>query len=102
MGHTEELAYIFENGNYGTDEDYLVRRRFVRMIANFVISSNPTPSDDPLLQNVQWVPNSEFRNNIYQLDISEDLKIITNPHQNISKFWTQLFENRGKPPFSTY
>lgn len=72
------------------------------MIANFVQIGNPTPSYDPLLQEIQWKPNSEWDHEMYQLDIKSDLKLVSNPHAETMGFWSKLFEKRGHPPYSTF
>lgn len=101
-GHTEDLSYIFDIGLEGTEQDYLVRKRFVRMVANFAATGNPTPSIDPLLNNIQWTPNDKYSHYIYQINIDEKLSMIRNPHQEISHFWRTLFEIKGYPPYSTF
>lgn len=101
-GHSEDLPYLFETGKTGTQKDYLVRQRFVRMIANFATMGNPTPSNDPLLNFVQWRANDEFTPQLNCLDIDEDLKMLINPREEIFNFWVQLFKEHGQPPYSTF
>lgn len=101
-GHCEDLYYLFDYGKKGTEQDYLVRKRFIRMIANFAAASNPTPANDPLLQHTIWTPNDLWTEGIHQLNIDTDLKMTINPHHETMSFWTTLFEEKGHPPFNTY
>lgn len=101
-GHNEDLSYIFDTGLKGTDQDYLVRKRMVRMIANFAGFGNPTPGNDPLIPFPQWTANDEYTHYIYQMDLNSKFSMIRNPHQELSHFWRHLFEEAGNPPYSTY
>lgn len=101
-GHTEDLSYLFETGHSGTRQDYLVRKRFVKMVSNFATIFNPTPADDPLLQHIYWKPNTENTVDMYQMNINADLRMVTNPFPTVMSFWTRLFEQKGHPPYSTF
>ncbi|XP_054282532.1 esterase B1-like [Macrosteles quadrilineatus] len=83
VSHTEELNYLFINeDNRKTLEEnsneYITRRRMVKMWTNFAKHGTPTIGPDPLLQNVHWLPAKKGGTNHLQIDvnltmISEDL-----------------------------
>lgn len=102
VGHCEDLSYLFENGNKGTEQDFLVRKRFVKMVANFAYTGNPTPNDDSLLQHIFWKPNTDYTESIYQMDINKNLNMLTNPRKDTFDFWVKLFDEKGLPPYSTF
>ncbi|XP_050072194.1 carboxylesterase 4A-like [Anopheles maculipalpis] len=58
--HTDELPYLFNIPSAMLEpvspdsHANTVSSRVVRMWANFARTGNPTPTQDPLLQNVQW------------------------------------------------
>lgn len=101
MGHTEDLGYLFDFGYEGTDLDYLIRKRYVRLITNFVKTRNPTPIKDSLLLNLEW-PANRRSSDIKQLNITSAFTILTNPNKDNMNFWTSTFEKSGFPPFNTY
>lgn len=68
---------------------------------NIYFFRNPTPSKENLLQNIQW-PQTNIGNKFSALDIGNNLKIIKNPHKDVSDFYDPLYVKYGKPPFDTY
>lgn len=101
VGHNEDLGYIFNFQHTGSETDYLVRQRFVRFIANFAKTGNPTPVRDSLLENVEWPANTGSAD-IKQLNINNTFEIVTNPYNANMVFWRNTFAQSGIPPFDTY
>lgn len=64
--------------------------------------SDPTPTRDPLMENVRW-PTARSNGNEYlsYLDIGKHLVVKTGIFKNIP-FWQKLFKKFGNPPYSTY
>ncbi|PSN30761.1 hypothetical protein C0J52_25602 [Blattella germanica] len=87
-GHADDLAYLFYFSalhaviKNGTPE-YTTSSRMVRI--------NPTPSIDPLLQNLTWPPvtSSSFQ----YMSIDTDLSIKENLNDGHGLWWEQLYEN---------
>lgn len=101
VGHTEDLGYLFDYGKNGTQTDYLVRDRYVRLVANFAKCGNPTPKKDSLLENIVW-PANQGSSVIQQLNITASLQIVTNPFQANMDFWKRYYDKYGKAPLDTY
>lgn len=101
VGHTEDLGYIFDFGKEGTKVDYLVRNRFVRLLTNFAKYRNPTPRKDNLLNHFYWPANSGVTN-VVQLNITDELQLVTGSNSNNMDFWEDIFEKNGSPPFDTF
>ncbi|XP_072386354.1 juvenile hormone esterase-like [Diabrotica undecimpunctata] len=104
VGHSEDLAYIFDYNIKGSEEDYLTRKRVVKLWANFIKYGNPTPKRESLLQNVIWPENSviEKAENLEFLEINTDLKMKGIPNDDKILFWNDLYRKYGRPPYSTY
>nr|XP_023018925.1 venom carboxylesterase-6-like [Leptinotarsa decemlineata] len=102
VGHTEDLAYIFDFGHSGSSDDLLVRSRMVKMWTNFAKTGNPTPVVDPLLQNISWTANNSQNSDVNRLEISNNLTCTFNPNAKNINFWRDLFAKNGISPFSTY
>ncbi|CAG9856745.1 unnamed protein product [Phyllotreta striolata] len=101
VGHTEDLGYLFDLGFKGSDQDYLVRNRMVRMWTNFVKTGNPTPTQDRLLQNVKWPANTGSEDLQY-LEINEDLTVTGLPNADNMNYWRNMYKNYGRQPFHTF
>lgn len=101
VGHTEDLAYVFDFGREGSKTDYLVRDRFVRLITNFAKYRNPTPWKDKLLNDLYW-PANFIIGNIKQLKITDGLQVDVNPNNSNMEFWRDIAEKQGTPPFDTF
>ncbi|KAK4881475.1 hypothetical protein RN001_004794 [Aquatica leii] len=106
VGHADELNYLFKKEQYPGKPiafDLLTRRRLVRLWTNFAKTGNPTPSRDPLLQNVTWsLSNADKSCNLRYLNINRSLTNMDNPKWTSFKFWKKLFKDYGNPPYSTY
>lgn len=103
VGHCEDLYYLFDFGHSGSEKDYLVRNRLIRLVANFAKYRNPTPSNEDLLKNFYWpanfmVPDNEIR----QVNITDEFKIVQNPNSANMEFWNNIFGLLGQFPLDTY
>jgi Carboxylesterase family len=74
----------FNNPVPSHDHAYTVRRRFLRMVINFARTGNPTPSREPLLQNIQWPQVSD---DLDFLDIGHNLTVGTHPNKERFDLW---------------
>ncbi|CAG9856746.1 unnamed protein product [Phyllotreta striolata] len=101
VGHTEDLGYLFDLGYKGSERDYLVRNRMVRMWTNFVKTGNPTPAEDSLLQNVKWPANTGTKVLQY-LEINDDLTVTGLPNADNMNHWSNMYKIYGRPPFHTF
>ncbi|KAK9687536.1 Carboxylesterase family [Popillia japonica] len=99
VGHAGELPYIF-NSPYDNPNDIITKTRMVRMWTNFAKTANPTPSDDPVLDN-HVLPTVTPRTFNY-IDIDNNLTIGQNPNKADIDFWSNLFKEFANPPFMTY
>ncbi|VEN60657.1 unnamed protein product [Callosobruchus maculatus] len=102
VAHTEDVGYIFDFKHQGSEADYQVRNRMVRMWANFAKTGNPTPEDDKLLNGVKWTPNTKGDHHLKTLVIDEDLHIENNFASEDIRFWDRIFKLYGTRPYSTY
>ncbi|XP_072386373.1 juvenile hormone esterase-like [Diabrotica undecimpunctata] len=104
VGHTEDLGYLFDFGHKGSEADYLTRSRTVKLWTNFIKQGNPTPSKDSLLQNVTWPANSKVStaDRLKYLEINKSLKVVGLPNSSKIKFWNNMYQEYGYPPYSTY
>nr|WEQ60882.1 venom carboxylesterase [Phaedon brassicae] len=107
--HGEELFYIFRRTLNGYDnsnlsqypaEDVLTLKRMTKLWTNFAKYMNPTPIEDPLLQNITW-PKME-PDNINFVDVRKDLKIETELKKGRYSKWRQLFDTYAIPPLVTF
>ncbi|CAH1119276.1 unnamed protein product [Phaedon cochleariae] len=100
VGHSEDLGYVFRSYiKSNSSHDYLVGRRMVRMITNFVKYSNPTPKEDELLQNTIWPLSTALPNNLVFLKIGYDLEIALNPFHKNMRLFDDIFRTYGTPPY---
>ncbi|XP_056644900.1 juvenile hormone esterase-like isoform X2 [Diorhabda sublineata] len=91
--HADELGYLF---NISSADDYLQKgpteilavRRLVKLWTNFAKYGNPTPEGNDL--NVTWKPIDE--ENLYFLDIGEELALDNNPVPERMKIWKEIFQ----------
>lgn len=103
VGHCEDLYYLFDYGHSGSDTDYLVRYRLIRLISNFAKYRNPTPTNDFLLGNFNWPANFMVADNeIKQVNITDEFKIVENPDNANMGFWKIIFDLLGQFPLDTY
>jgi carboxylesterase type B len=104
VGHTEELGYLFDFGIEGSDADYLTRNRMVKLWTNFCKYGNPTPKNDPLLNNVIWPANGQVSSieDLKFLEVDTTLSVTGIPNQSNMLYWDNLYNKYGRPPYSTY
>ncbi|KAJ8968659.1 hypothetical protein NQ314_002182, partial [Rhamnusium bicolor] len=103
VSHGEELPYFWRRSSNipdPSDSDLITRQRLIRLWTNFAKTSNPTPKQDELLQNIIW-PTSIFKNMTY-LDIGKNLKLYSDMKNYNIQFWKDLYNNNGYPPYDTY
>lgn len=101
VGHNEDLGYLFDFGYPGSQKDYLIRDRFVRLLINFAKYHNPTAKKDTVLQNIEWVANS-VGTNIKLLNITDNMNLVTNPYSGNVNFWRNLFDTYAQASIDTY
>ncbi|XP_018579198.1 esterase FE4-like [Anoplophora glabripennis] len=103
-GHGEETSYLFRTyPNFTVSpDDIRTRSRMVKLWTNFAKFLLPTPSIDPLLENVIWLPSNVIPNNELYLDIDKDVEIKLNPFNKRMKFWDGIYKKYGDPPYDTY
>ncbi|KAL1509695.1 hypothetical protein ABEB36_004397 [Hypothenemus hampei] len=101
VAHAEELKY-----NWGTvpldqlnELDQTVHNRMMKLWTNFVKYLDPTPTPDPLLQNLTWEKVSETYN---FLNINASLSLEVNPKNKFFIGWNEVFEDFAQRPFKTY
>lgn len=103
VGHTEDLYYLLDFGHEGSETDYMVRNRVVRLISNFAKYRNPTPTNDDILENLKWPANFKVSDNeIMQVNITQEFKIVTNPNYHNMEFWKNVFDKYGHYALDTY
>ncbi|XP_076264549.1 esterase FE4-like isoform X1 [Rhynchophorus ferrugineus] len=110
--HGEEQNYIFSRwySNEVPDNtdlsnfpqtDINVHSRFMTLFTNFAKHLNPTPKEDPILENVIW-PTVRSDNFVY-LDIGENLVVKNGyPKSDMYIFWNELYKNYGSRPFDSF
>ncbi|KAJ8984447.1 hypothetical protein NQ317_012511 [Molorchus minor] len=93
VGHAEDLGYLFTTDYTNvSDSDILTRSRLVKLWTNFAKYSNPTPTEDPLLQNVTWIPSGSTAASLNYLDIDTDLEVLQNPFEENMSFYDGIYE----------
>nr|QYA71948.1 carboxylesterase [Anoplophora glabripennis]QYA72000.1 carboxylesterase [Anoplophora glabripennis] len=103
VGHGEELHYLWRgssNLQNPPKADLLIRQRLIKLWTNFAKTLNPTPTEDPVLQNVTWTPATPQTQ--YYLDIGQNLTIETNLSMYSIDWWRELYNEYGNPPYDTY
>uniref|UniRef100_A0A8W7MWB8 Carboxylic ester hydrolase n=1 Tax=Anopheles atroparvus TaxID=41427 RepID=A0A8W7MWB8_ANOAO len=102
--HTDELPYQFHiqaamlEAVSPTSHAHTVSSRVVRMWANFARTGNPTPSQEALLQNVQW-PVARSDGSGY-LSIGHDLLASQQtPNPSRMSLWYNLQQTYANAPF---
>ncbi|CAH0563887.1 unnamed protein product [Brassicogethes aeneus] len=102
VSHSEDLWYMWSHKNLPEKkgDDLVMSKRLTRMWGNFVKYSNPTPFEEPLLNNTIW-PLAQ-PNNLVQLNINLDLTIESDYRNDYVRFWEYLYRKYGKRPFKTY
>ncbi|CAD0204073.1 unnamed protein product [Chrysodeixis includens] len=82
--HSDELAYLFYDGNL-EGEDGVMQRRLLKLWTNFVKHLNPSYQSD-----VSWEPSRP--DNYRLLDIGADVKMIDYPHSKVMQMWDDIYE----------
>nr|XP_023026553.1 venom carboxylesterase-6-like [Leptinotarsa decemlineata] len=107
--HGEELYYIFKrkmNSYDNTDlsifseADVLTQKRMVKIWTNFAKYMNPTPTKDPLLQNISW-PKMDTDETPF-VNIANDLSIQSEVKNGRYLKWIQIFEEYAKHPLIVF
>ncbi|KAH0819979.1 hypothetical protein GEV33_002811 [Tenebrio molitor] len=98
--HSEELGYYWRSKHDpASDHDLVIRSRMVALWTNFIKHGNPTPTNDPILQNTIWSP---LGNDLTYLDIGEHLVLTKSPEKDNMAFWDDFYAEYGNPPYGTY
>ncbi|KAJ4447025.1 hypothetical protein ANN_09013 [Periplaneta americana] len=96
--HGEDLIYLFPNEEEKILEpnstDMLTSKRILKYWTNFATTGSPTPTKDPLLQNITWQPVTKSASPY--LDINVNLTIKHDLNNGSLKFWKKLFETNSK------
>jgi len=104
VAHAQEVAYQFNisTTHIATPQDFLTRKRFVKLWANFAKTSDPTPNDESqeLLQYVKWDPISE--NNMNYLDIDKNLELKPSHRVFDMYFWDNIWQSYSYRPYNSY
>ncbi|XP_050358467.1 juvenile hormone esterase-like isoform X2 [Nymphalis io] len=91
-GHVNEVGYLFKNDLQKnvepTPQDVKMRERLLRLWTNFAKSGNPTPDENHYLP-VTWLPVT--KDNLYYLNIGNELSLDSNPDQEKMEFWDELY-----------
>ncbi|XP_056641960.1 juvenile hormone esterase-like [Diorhabda sublineata] len=103
VGHTEDLRYMWDDGSNSDlskfpEEDQLMLHRYVTMWTNFVKYFNPTPENDPLLDNMIWTTTEP--NTMKYLNINSTFKMRTHPRQYSEV--KQVIETYMQPPYTVF
>jgi carboxylesterase type B len=85
----DDAMYIFRMNRQTNpvplhDHAHTVQLRFIRMIVNFAWTGHPTPTPEPLMQNIRW---PEVTENLDFLDIGEDLVVGMHPNKERFDLW---------------
>ncbi|KAJ8707770.1 hypothetical protein PYW07_011447 [Mythimna separata] len=90
--HMDELGYLFKNDLQKDVEpttlDIKMRERMLRLWTNFAKGGNPTPDENHYLT-VTWLPVT--KDNMYYLNIGQELSLETNPDKEKMEFWDNLY-----------
>ncbi|XP_069682965.1 juvenile hormone esterase-like isoform X2 [Periplaneta americana] len=96
--HGEDLIYLFPNEEEKILEpnstDMLTSKRILKYWTNFATTGSPTPTKDPLLQNITWQPVTKSASPY--LGINVNLTIKHDLNNGSLKFWKKLFETNSK------
>ncbi|KAL3278472.1 hypothetical protein HHI36_013791 [Cryptolaemus montrouzieri] len=102
VAHGEEVGYLFRNNITANVTDALTRSRMIKLWTNFAKFQNPTPYQDPLLQNQIWQPIDPNSTDVNYFNIDYDLTSSINPRNSSMEFWTKIYRRYGEPPYDTY
>ncbi|XP_035774125.1 neuroligin-4, Y-linked-like [Anopheles albimanus] len=102
--HADDLCYLFECKSLlvgeipPTSHAITVRSRMLRLWTNFAKYGNPTPTVDPLLQNINWSPIAGGTVNV-ALNIEQNLVPGPNPVASRYHLWQDLAQRYGNNIF---
>ncbi|ETN67857.1 carboxylesterase, alpha esterase [Anopheles darlingi] len=102
--HGDDLCYLFDTKSIllgpisPTSHAITVRNRMLRMWTNFAKYGNPTPTADPLLQNINWPPIASGTVNAV-LNIAQNLVPGPNPVASRYNLWQDLAQRYGNNIF---
>ncbi|XP_050085192.1 juvenile hormone esterase-like [Anopheles aquasalis] len=102
--HGDDLCYLFEPKSLSvgaippTSHAITVRNRMLRLWTNFAKYGNPTPTVDPLLQNINWSPIASGTVNV-ALNIAQNLVPGPNPVASRYNLWQDLAQRYGNNIF---
>ncbi|XP_035774123.1 LOW QUALITY PROTEIN: neuroligin-4, Y-linked-like [Anopheles albimanus] len=102
--HADDLCYLFEPKSLvvgeipPTSHAITVRNRMLRLWTNFAKYGNPTPTVDPLLQNINWSPIAGGTVNV-ALNIEQNLVPGPNPVASRYHLWQDLAQRYGNNIF---
>lgn len=91
--HADENGYLFSSTRINNDlpadsTAAIVRRRMLRLWANFARTGNPTPEDDSLL-GIHWKPYTEQERNY--LEIGPELRPGKDLYASRFAFWEEFY-----------
>ncbi|CAH1112876.1 unnamed protein product [Psylliodes chrysocephalus] len=103
VAHMEDLHYWWQFRNNEDlskfpKNDQFMMKRFLTLWTNFIKYLNPTPSPDPLLENIVW-PKSNPENLTY-LNINSTLEVRSNPR--VYRYVKPIIEKYMEEPFAQF
>ncbi|XP_066255175.1 uncharacterized protein [Euwallacea similis] len=101
-GHAEELFYLFKQPGQYSDKDLVVSKKLVKLWTNFAKTFNPTPAQDPLLDNITWPKVDPNSGNLDFIWLNYTLSPDVNPDQESYQFFNKLFDKYGRGSYTTY
>ncbi|CAG9835474.1 unnamed protein product [Diabrotica balteata] len=88
--HGEDVPIIWNYRNFSSPSDtYMIKKIFTKTWSNFAATGNPTPGNDPVLNNITWPPITD-NNNIPYLSLGEEIKVKYNYRKKYVEFWDNL------------
>ncbi|XP_019879234.2 juvenile hormone esterase-like [Aethina tumida] len=105
VGHAEELRYLFKSNETNIDSsDQRTIQRMTTMWTNFAKFGTPTPEEDSLFDNVIWEParTSNASSGLKYLNIDVNLTLGVNPNDEAIRFYQDLYNEYGNPPYTSY
>ncbi|XP_049825198.1 uncharacterized protein LOC109604446 [Aethina tumida] len=105
VGHAEELRYLFKGNETNINaSDQRTIQRMTTMWTNFAKYGTPTPKEDSLFDNVIWEPAraSNASSDLKYLNIGVSLALGVNPNEKDVRFYQDLYNKFGNPPYTTY
>lgn len=97
VSHADDLGYFFYSESPtmpslpvvpGSIEEKAIRR-YIKLWGNFLNHGNPTPEKEEF--GLIWKP--VMKDNLYYLDVGEDLSIKTNPDAERMELWREIYKS---------